>query len=99
MITLLFRFVDEFYKEPWRGYGANVVTVFEKLRESQFRHIYDPAREQFDGRGSYGNGGAMRIAPMALFCCHLSDDQMSVGLVVSFATLVCMIIAAKAKYK
>lgn len=27
-----------------------------------------PAKNQFDGVGSWGNGGAMRIAPLSLFC-------------------------------
>ncbi|CEM02497.1 unnamed protein product [Vitrella brassicaformis CCMP3155] len=31
------RFVTEYYRENWRGYGGNVVTVFERLRERGFR--------------------------------------------------------------
>lgn len=30
-------------------------------------NVKDPAKALFDGLGSYGNGGAMRIAPMSLF--------------------------------
>lgn len=30
------------------------------------------AKAQFDGTGSYGNGAAMRVAPIALF--HAADD-------------------------
>lgn len=60
-------FVKEYFSEPRRGYGQNVVEVFSKLRGSKFEDIYKPAREQFSGRGSYGNGGAMRVAPMALY--------------------------------
>lgn len=64
----LSRFVREYSHEPWRGYGRNVVTVFEKLQDTDFRDLYGPSSEQFEGRGSFGNGGAMRIVPMALFC-------------------------------
>lgn len=60
-------FVIEYYNDPRRGYGANVVEVFEKLRNSKYEDIFLPAREQFNGSGSYGNGGAMRIAPIALY--------------------------------
>ncbi|KAK9872672.1 hypothetical protein WA026_018806 [Henosepilachna vigintioctopunctata] len=60
-------FVKEYFLEPNRGYGQNVVTVFKKLKHNKFENIYKPASEQFDGSGSLGNGGAMRIAPIALF--------------------------------
>lgn len=60
-------FVIEYFKEPRRGYGQNVVDVFQKLRKDKFADIYKPANEQFGGSGSYGNGAAMRVAPIALF--------------------------------
>lgn len=60
-------FVKEYYREPKRGYGQNVVEVFSKLRNNKFEDIYKPAKEQFNGSGSYGNGGAMRISPIALY--------------------------------
>lgn len=60
-------FVQEYYKEPRRGYGANVVEVFHKLRATKFEDIYKPAKEQFGGSGSYGNGAAMRISPIGLY--------------------------------
>lgn len=40
--------------------------MLKKLREEK-TDIKRPAKELFDGSGSYGNGGAMRIAPMSLF--------------------------------
>ena len=64
------RFVNEYFQSPRRGYGQNVVSVFHKLRNSKFEDVWLPAREQFSGTGSYGNGGAMRIAPVGLFCHH-----------------------------
>ncbi|XP_071448801.1 ADP-ribosylhydrolase ARH3-like [Hetaerina americana] len=61
------RFVKEYFNQPRRGYGMNVIDVFAKLRMTKCKDPLGPAREQFGGTGSYGNGGAMRIAPIALF--------------------------------
>ncbi|KAG7170292.1 ADP-ribose glycohydrolase ARH3-like [Homarus americanus] len=47
---------------------SNVTDVFAALRATKFRDPYSPAAFQFNGRGSYGNGAAMRVAPVALFC-------------------------------
>lgn len=41
--------------------------VFEKLKKTNYKDPFEPAKQQFDGHGSYGNGGAMRVAPSALF--------------------------------
>lgn len=60
-------FVKEYFAEPKRGYGQNVIEVFHKLRGGKFEDIYKPAQEQFGGMGSFGNGGAMRVAPLALY--------------------------------
>lgn len=61
-------FVEEYFREPLRGYGTGVVKVFERLHSEHHEDVFVPAREQFDGTGSYGNGAAMRISPLALFC-------------------------------
>ncbi|KAK4882575.1 hypothetical protein RN001_005894 [Aquatica leii] len=60
-------FVKEYFSEPKRGYGQNVIDVFAKLRRSKFEDVFKPAKEQFGGIGSYGNGGAMRVSPLALY--------------------------------
>lgn len=62
------RFVKSYYQTPNRGYGPAVVTVFQKLRGNKFTDVISPAKEQFNGQGSWGNGGAMRVTPIALFC-------------------------------
>ena len=64
------RFVAEYENEPWRGYGASVGQVFEKLEKTNFaseKEVFQPASEQFNGSGSYGNGAAMRVHPVGLF--------------------------------
>lgn len=78
MLHLAKLFVGEYFKEPNRGYGQNVVVVFEKLRESKYRDVFRPAKEQFDGRGSYGNGSAMRIAPIPLYFYDDYDNMVNV---------------------
>jgi len=67
------KFVKEYFKEPHRGYGGNVVNVFKELKESRFVDVYAPASTQFNGSGSYGNGGAMRVAPVALFYKNVTE--------------------------
>ena len=60
-------FVETYFHEPHRGYGGGVITVFNRLRTEKLKDVTLPAREQFDGSGSYGNGAAMRVSPLALF--------------------------------
>lgn len=70
------RFVAEFYEQPRRGYGAAVVHVFAALKDSECSDVFGPAKLQFHGTGSYGNGAAMRIAPLALFGYNLNDQEL-----------------------
>ncbi|XP_054167127.1 ADP-ribosylhydrolase ARH3-like [Oppia nitens] len=70
------KFTMEYIKEPKRGYGGNVVDVFSALNSINYEHPYEPARHQFNGTGSYGNGGAMRTSPAALFGYNLSDKEL-----------------------
>lgn len=67
------RFAKEYSASPHRGYGAGVIQVLKKLSSPQLNDVYQPARDQFNGRGSFGNGGAMRAAPFALAFPDLSD--------------------------
>ncbi|XP_072042743.1 ADP-ribosylhydrolase ARH3-like [Amphiura filiformis] len=60
------RFASEYSKEPGRGYGGNVIDVFAALGDDKLKDAYEPAKKQFGGSGSYGNGGAMRVAPVGL---------------------------------
>nr|XP_057947342.1 ADP-ribosylhydrolase ARH3 [Doryrhamphus excisus] len=60
------RFAKEYSLSPGRGYGSGVIQVLKKLASPQLTDVYQPARDQFNGRGSFGNGGAMRAAPFAL---------------------------------
>ncbi len=64
------RFVDNF--DMTRGYGPGTMRVIMKLSEG---YPWDKAgAELFDG-GSYGNGAAMRIAPIGVFY-HDESEQL-----------------------
>lgn len=65
------RFGKEYKKEPGRGYGGNVIKVLNSLADPDLKDIFQPAKELFEGAGSCGNGSAMRIAPLGLFCCNI----------------------------
>jgi poly(ADP-ribose) glycohydrolase ARH3 len=57
-------FAAGFRAEPWRGYGAGPPRIFAAAARGT--PYLDAAAAQFDGRGSYGNGAAMRAAPAAV---------------------------------
>lgn len=76
--SVVFRFVTEFKKEPWRGYGGSVGLVFSQLEKENYKEPFGPASRQFDGSGSFGNGGAMRIVPAALYCYNMEKSKLLV---------------------
>ena len=59
-------FRANFRREPWRGYASGPPTLFA-LVERQGLPYTQAARSLFGGQGSFGNGAAMRIAPLGLF--------------------------------
>lgn len=67
------KFAKEYSASPSRGYGSGVIQVLKKLASPQLSDVYQPARDQFNGRGSFGNGGAMRAVPFALAFPDVAD--------------------------
>jgi ADP-ribosylglycohydrolase len=69
---LALRFADRYRADPYRGYGLTVRRVLEAIAEGV---PWDSAaREVYGGKGSMGNGGAMRVAPLgAYFSDHLDE--------------------------
>ena len=51
--------------DPARGYGPGTEAALKRLRAGE--QWEDASRAVFGGAGSYGNGAAMRIAPVGLF--------------------------------
>ncbi|GAB3301902.1 ADP-ribosylglycohydrolase family protein [Parasphingorhabdus pacifica] len=62
-------FARAWHDEPWRGYGAGSRRVLGRILDGA--DWSDAARECFSGHGSYGNGGAMRVAPVAVIATGL----------------------------
>lgn len=74
-------YTDSYFKEPNRGYGASVRTVFKMLRATECCDPFGPAANQFDGVGSFGNGAAMRCVGIGLFAHKKQlDDQRAIEL-------------------
>jgi poly(ADP-ribose) glycohydrolase ARH3 len=58
--------------EPWRGYAVGPPTIFALVTDRGISYS-QAARSLFGGQGSFGNGAAMRVAPVGLFF-HDSAD-------------------------
>lgn len=57
------RFADNYFSEPWRGYGPGPPRVLQLLRNGE---ECDKAASHIYTGGSFGNGAAMRVAPVGL---------------------------------
>ncbi|KAH6948318.1 hypothetical protein HPB50_023426 [Hyalomma asiaticum] len=71
-------FTEGFFgnKDVKGEYGPKVRNVFAALVKARYEDIWAPAKEQFNGTGSYGNGAAMRVAPVALY--YYEDETKAV---------------------
>ncbi len=61
--------------------------IFYKLKNHDLEDVFAPAREQFDGQGSCGNGSAMRVAPAALLGFKDDDCLVKVSAMHAFDVL------------
>ncbi|MCK4835606.1 MAG: ADP-ribosylglycohydrolase family protein [Candidatus Aminicenantes bacterium] len=61
------------FYNPWRGYGTGSRVVLEELKKGA---DYRKTGFLVFPEGSFGNGGAMRIAPVGLFGFHQSNEQL-----------------------
>ncbi|MFC2027532.1 ADP-ribosylglycohydrolase family protein [Chloroflexota bacterium] len=64
------RFIYNYNWEPFRGYGLGPPRIFAAIQEGE---PWDKASEKLYLGGSYGNGAAMRIAPVGFF--YYDDPQ------------------------
>jgi poly(ADP-ribose) glycohydrolase ARH3 len=58
-------FQKNFMREPWRGYASGPPTIFAAVDQTGTTYV-EAAKSLFGGRGSFGNGAAMRVAPIGL---------------------------------
>ncbi|MFC1979284.1 ADP-ribosylglycohydrolase family protein [Chloroflexota bacterium] len=56
-------FVQNYELEPFRGYGPGPPSIFQMVRDGE---AWDKAAQKLYHGGSYGNGSAMRIAPVGV---------------------------------
>ncbi|MGQ9515056.1 MAG: ADP-ribosylglycohydrolase family protein [Thermoproteota archaeon] len=59
------KFVEDYEKEPWRGYGPGPPLIFKKIKAG--RKWDEELDKEIFPDGSFGNGAAMRIAPIGLY--------------------------------
>lgn len=68
-------FARRYRAEPARGYGAGAHTILaEMARGTPWRQA---ATGPFGGQGSFGNGGAMRVAPLGAFFADCQPEQIA----------------------
>ncbi|MHC1600968.1 MAG: ADP-ribosylglycohydrolase family protein, partial [Candidatus Nezhaarchaeales archaeon] len=65
-------FIRNWQKEPWRGYGPGPPRVFRLILSGVSWR--EAAKKLYGGMGSFGNGAAMRIAPIALLYHDKSEE-------------------------
>lgn len=58
--------------EPWRGYAMGPPTIFHRVKHEHIGYR-QAASEIYKGQGSFGNGAAMRIAPLGVFYYDQAD--------------------------
>lgn len=63
--ALAARFAERYQQDPGRGYGKGARLQLEEIAAGQSWRISSAAA--FGGRGSKGNGGAMRVAPLGAY--------------------------------
>jgi poly(ADP-ribose) glycohydrolase ARH3 len=56
--------IKNWEREPWRGYGPGPPSVFRMIKRGVSWN--EAAKNLYRGAGSYGNGAAMRVAPIGL---------------------------------
>ncbi|MCQ5375365.1 MAG: ADP-ribosylglycohydrolase family protein [Methanomassiliicoccales archaeon] len=61
-------FIRNYEMEPWRGYASGPPRVFRMIKSGV--RWAEASKRLFGGAGSYGNGAAMRVAPVGLLYHH-----------------------------
>lgn len=64
-------FLRNWEKEPWRGYGPGPPRVFRMMKSGVPWNV--ASKQLYGGKGSFGNGAAMRVAPIGLL--HYDDAE------------------------
>jgi len=70
-------FIRNYEREPWRGYAYGPPQVFKWIRSGAAWN--EAAKRLFGGAGSYGNGAAMRVAPVGILYYDNPEQLRSVA--------------------
>lgn len=62
--AMTWTFIKNWERESWRGYGPGPPSVFRMIKRGV--PWDEAAKHLYSGAGSYGNGAAMRVAPIGL---------------------------------
>lgn len=68
---MTYTFIRNYELEPFRGYGPGPPRIFRAIRAGA---AWDTTAQELYGGGSFGNGSAMRIAPVGVF--YYDDPAM-----------------------
>ncbi|KAG5448279.1 ADP-ribose glycohydrolase ARH3 [Clonorchis sinensis] len=69
-------YAEDYFKDgSHRYYGGTVPSVFRENARNNYENPFAYAATLFKGSGSYGNGGAMRISPLALYGLKVSETE------------------------
>lgn len=71
--SLAARMADTYRADPNRGFGAGMHRLFPRFLDGESWEQASAAL--FEGQGSFGNGAAMRMAPLGAWFAAPSDDQ------------------------
>ncbi len=69
------RFTARYVREPWRGYGGGAHGLFERICNGESWDV--AASTMFGDQGSFGNGGAMRAAPLGAYFADAALEEVA----------------------
>jgi ADP-ribosylglycohydrolase len=75
--ALAMAFARRFGQEPTRGYAEGAVQLLHRVLQGE--HWREAAPSLFGGQGSFGNGGAMRAAPLGAWFAGLPEKAAAEG--------------------
>jgi len=75
--ALALTFARRHAADPLRGYGGGARLILKRIEAGAPWRV--AARQSFDGKGSLGNGGAMRVAPLGAYFADDLDQAAAQG--------------------
>lgn len=70
---------QEYVNDPKRNKNDSAITIYRRWEQENFEDLFGPAKQLFKDQGSFGNGAASRIAPIALYFCKDYNKMIEVA--------------------